>query len=222
MRYPVNEIFRTIQGEGFWSGTPSVFIRLQGCPVGCPWCDTKHTWDEGDPEFQLEPGFLEIKAPGGNSPTWANCSVAELVAMANGPIGHVVITGGEPCMHDLVPLASALEADGHRVQVETSGTFEVRITPRAWVTVSPKVNMPGGFGVKDAAIGRANEIKMPVGKQRDLDHLELLLMHRATDAVVCVQPLSLNPSATRLCRDYALAKGNVMVSLQTHRLVDWP
>ena len=40
----INEMFETIQGEGAHTGIPSIFVRLQGCPVGCPWCDTKHTW----------------------------------------------------------------------------------------------------------------------------------------------------------------------------------
>ena len=40
----INEIFETIQGEGHFTGIPSIFIRLQGCPVGCSWCDTKHSW----------------------------------------------------------------------------------------------------------------------------------------------------------------------------------
>ena len=43
-RLKINEMFETIQGEGVKTGVPSVFVRLQGCPVGCPWCDTKHTW----------------------------------------------------------------------------------------------------------------------------------------------------------------------------------
>ena len=41
----INEMFETIQGEGAHTGVPSIFVRLQGCPVGCPWCDTKHTWE---------------------------------------------------------------------------------------------------------------------------------------------------------------------------------
>ena len=44
MHYPINEIFQTIQGEGVFTGLPAIFVRLQGCPVGCPWCDTRHTW----------------------------------------------------------------------------------------------------------------------------------------------------------------------------------
>ena len=43
--YKINELFETIQGEGSFTGQPSIFIRLQGCPVACSWCDTKHTWE---------------------------------------------------------------------------------------------------------------------------------------------------------------------------------
>ncbi len=43
MQYPINEMFQTLQGEGYFTGVPAIFIRLQGCPVGCARCDTKHT-----------------------------------------------------------------------------------------------------------------------------------------------------------------------------------
>ncbi|STM07827.1 7-carboxy-7-deazaguanine synthase; queosine biosynthesis [Escherichia coli] len=46
MQYPINEMFQTLQGEGYFTGVPAIFIRLQGCPVGCAWCDTKHTWEK--------------------------------------------------------------------------------------------------------------------------------------------------------------------------------
>lgn len=46
--YKINEIFETIQGEASFTGTPSIFLRLQGCPVGCAWCDTKQTWEVDD------------------------------------------------------------------------------------------------------------------------------------------------------------------------------
>ncbi len=56
MQYPINEMFQTLQGEGYFTGVPAIFIRLQGCPVGCARCDTKHTWekleDRGSLPFQ--------------------------------------------------------------------------------------------------------------------------------------------------------------------------
>ncbi len=54
MQYPINEMFQTLQGEGYFTGVPAIFIRLQGCPVGCAWCDTKHTRDKlADREVSL-------------------------------------------------------------------------------------------------------------------------------------------------------------------------
>ena len=58
--YPVNEIFQSIQGEATFTGTPSIFVRLQGCPVGCAWCDTKHTW-EIDPKFVVNKTIMLAK-----------------------------------------------------------------------------------------------------------------------------------------------------------------
>ncbi|MFZ6043504.1 7-carboxy-7-deazaguanine synthase QueE, partial [Vibrio natriegens] len=76
---------------------------------------------------------------------------------------HVVITGGEPCLYDLVPLTEALEQAGFRCQIETSGTSEVKATANTWVTVSPKINMKAKLPVLPSALERADEIKHPVG-----------------------------------------------------------
>ena len=60
MSYRINEIFETLQGEGTFTGVPSIFLRLQGCPVGCPWCDTQHTW-ETNPSDQVSIDALMAK-----------------------------------------------------------------------------------------------------------------------------------------------------------------
>ena len=88
---------------------------------------------------------------------------------------HVVITGGEPCIHDLMPLTELLEKNGYSCQIETSGTHEVRCSHSTWVTVSPKVNMRGGYDVLSQALERADEIKHPVGRVRDIEALDELL-----------------------------------------------
>ncbi|MCG6507595.1 7-carboxy-7-deazaguanine synthase QueE, partial [Vibrio parahaemolyticus] len=65
--YKVNEMFETIQGEGVFTGVPAVFVRLQECPVGCAWCDTKQTWDA---EPADERSFDEILVKTEDNPNW--------------------------------------------------------------------------------------------------------------------------------------------------------
>jgi organic radical activating enzyme len=98
----VAEVFRSLQGEGPSLGTPSTFVRLQGCSVGCTWCDTKYSWP----------------AAGGTAMTWP----ALLGQVADARIANVVVTGGEPLEHpDFPRLVRELKQRGHRVEVETSG-----------------------------------------------------------------------------------------------------
>ncbi|WP_261835886.1 7-carboxy-7-deazaguanine synthase QueE [Vibrio ishigakensis] len=213
----LNEIFETIQGEGFFTGVPSIFIRLQGCPVGCAWCDTKQTWDVLEDK---ETDFGTIIAKTGDDEFWCNQSVDSLVAFCldKYTARHVVITGGEPCQYDLVSLTDALEANGFRCQIETSGTFEVKASKNTWVTVSPKIGMKGKLPIEPQAMTRANEVKHPVGKQADIDALEeLLLANPVGEGVeILLQPISQKPRATQLCIDTCIAK-NWRLSIQTHK-----
>ena len=71
MHYPINEIFQTIQGEGVLTGVPAIFVRLQGCPVGCPWCDTRHTWVV-DPAREV--GSREVLDRSNESDGWSKMS----------------------------------------------------------------------------------------------------------------------------------------------------
>ena len=99
----VAEVFASLQGEGVTAGLPSLFVRLQGCSVGCVWCDTKYSWDpEKGEERDLQALLGEVKAAG---------------------IENVVVTGGEPLESSLfLPLVLALKAGGHRVEVETDAS----------------------------------------------------------------------------------------------------
>jgi 7-carboxy-7-deazaguanine synthase len=213
---PINELFLTIQGEATFTGTPSVFVRLQGCPVGCAWCDTKHTWSYRE---AARVSVEDVLAKGGDNPTptWAAMTTNELVATLErlGAPEHVVLTGGEPCLHDLVPLTERLVARGS-VQVETSGTHQVRVHPQTWVTVSPKVGMAGGLAVRGDALARANEIKHPVENHADLAALDQLLAGLEQRPTVWLQPVSQGELATQLCIDECLRRG-WRLSLQTHK-----
>lgn len=215
--YRVNEVFQTIQGEASFTGTPSVFVRLQGCPVGCPWCDTKHTW-KAEPRLLVTLDELERKD--GDGAGWAEATHEQLVAIVRRCAArHVVLTGGEPCLYDLEPLTRALHALDYSVQVETSGTHQVKVDRNTWVTVSPKLDMPGGLSVRDEALARADELKHPVGRQRDYDQLRERVLPKLRPGVeVWLQPLSQSAVATALCVALATAHGH-RVSVQTHKFL---
>src|ERR1700760_43367 len=87
---PVMEHFYTIQGEGFHQGKAAYFIRLGGCDVGCVWCDVKDSWDATKhPLLNIDELISEVKKT---------------------PANLIVITGGDPLMHDLAYVTSALQA----------------------------------------------------------------------------------------------------------------
>src|SRR5215475_5560102 len=87
---PVMEQFYTLQGEGFHQGRAAYFIRLGGCDVGCVWCDVKESWDaDKHKKFEVRSLRLEVEKT---------------------PAEIVVITGGEPLMHDLAELTRELRA----------------------------------------------------------------------------------------------------------------
>ena len=204
MQYPINEMFQTLQGEGYFTGVPAIFIRLQGCPVGCAWCDTKHTWEKLE---DREVSLFSILAKTKESDKWGAASSEDLLAV----IGR----------HDLLPLTDLLEKNGFSCQIETSGTHEVRCTPNTWVTVSPKLNMRGGYEVLSQALERANEIKHPVGRVRDIEALDELLATLTDDKprVIALQPISQKDDATRLCIETCIAR-NWRLSMQTHKYLN--
>lgn len=222
----VNELFQTIQGEAGWTGTPSVFVRLQGCDVGCPWCDTRHTWNIDE---SLEISLSAMLDKTADAPRYAIVGTATLVgAIEQFQARHVVITGGEPAQYDLVELTTLLINSRRSVQIETSGTEPIRVNPATWVTVSPKIGMPGGKVVSAEALLRADEIKLPVGRLADIERFRILWATTRIDAVkagitvgdpiVWLQPLSQNRKATDLCIA-AATEHEWRVSLQTHKFI---
>lgn len=111
----VNEIFYSLQGEGFYTGTPAVFLRLSGCNLACPFCDTKH--QDG-----------------------VNMTDEDIVKeVQKYPARHIVITGGEPTLQLTAGLTHALKQAGFYIQIETNGSIAL---PEGceidWITCSPK------------------------------------------------------------------------------------
>ncbi|AHG21242.1 pyrroloquinoline quinone biosynthesis protein [Chania multitudinisentens RB-25] len=221
MQYPINEMFQTLQGEGYFTGVPAIFIRLQGCPVGCSWCDTKHTWEKGA-EREVDMQRILLKTT--ESDTWGSAKAEQLLRVVHQQgytARHIVITGGEPCIYDLLPLTTLFESHGYACQIETSGTHEIFCSPNTWVTVSPKVKMRGGLTVLDQALRRADEIKHPVGRERDIAALDELLatLHDKKRRIIALQPISQKEEATRLCIETCIAR-NWRLSMQTHKYLN--
>lgn len=220
----VNEIFETIQGEGSYTGTPSIFVRLQGCPVGCAWCDTKHTW-EIDNEFRDTEHAIYTKS--GDSPSFfSTSSEALFISLQNQgyTARHIVITGGEPCMFDLTEFTGIAHDKGYSVQIETSGTFDVLCDERTWVTVSPKINMKGGYTVKHSAMHRANEIKHAIAMEKHIEELDELIKQSNIDnqgqknVLIYLQPISQQQRATELAIKTCIER-NWRLSVQLHKYI---
>lgn len=213
-------MFQTIQGEGVHTGVPSIFVRLQGCPVGCPWCDTKHTWTLDDKFLSSAEAVLSKQA---ESEQFFACSEPELLALFEQRrycARHVVITGGEPCMYDLLPLTKELHNAGYSTQIETSGTYPVKCQDSTWVTLSPKIGMKGGLPILDSALARANEIKHPVAMEKHIEELDELLsrLDGNLPQYICLQPISQQPRATDLAIKTCIER-NWRLSLQTHKYI---
>lgn len=147
----VNEIFYSLQGEGLHTGTPAVFLRLSGCNLKCPFCDTKHE------------SFIEMTEE----------DIMEKVSSY--PSRTIVITGGEPMLQLTPSLTHKLHQAGFAIHIETNGS---RLIPEGteidWITCSPK---DGGKVV----IQRIDELKvvyMGDGSQQDMSQYDNL---QATD-----------------------------------------
>ena len=220
--YPINDCYTCVQGEGVQTGVAMVLLRLHGCDVGCPFCDTKHTWYfEKDNERPDIPNVL------GENMRYAYIAPEEITQYIHenhpGP-RWIMVTGGEPAQYPLKPLVDALHGQGYKVALETSGTEIGHLDAGVdWVCVSPKIGMPGGKTIRLETLEAADEIKHVVGKRADIEMLDDLLsrVHLKETAQVCLQPVSLSQNATQLCIKTVQARG-WRLSIQVHKYLKQP
>ncbi len=129
------EIFYSLQGEGTWTGTPAVFVRLAGCNLSCSFCDTDYALAFLAPVDEV---VVRVRELGGECPM-------------------VILTGGEPlAQRETRALIEALRADGRRVHIESNGTLPADLPDDVWLTVSPKERLSPEMA------RRANEAKLIV------------------------------------------------------------
>ncbi len=142
----LREIFYSIQGEGTWTGTPAVFVRLAGCNLACDFCDTDYSI-----KF-----FASVT------------DVVERVRALGADCPMVILTGGEPLAQSkTIALVDALCADGRRVHIESNGTIFTELPEDVWLCVSPKER------VDPRMARRANEVKLIVDRRVPEEHLAL-------------------------------------------------
>lgn len=191
----------TIQGEGLLAGTVVDFIRLYGCPVGCPWCDTAYS--DGGPNLPR----VRRRFP-------------ELISELQSP--RVVISGGEPFIHHQLPaLVEAIAATGRQVSIETSGAFWQPVPESAWITLSPKQHVSPRHPVHPQLWQRANEIKIVIATGNELDFYRPHLAER--DVPVSLQP-EWEDRVRTLPLTLALLKNNsdYRLSVQLHKYIQVP
>lgn len=184
----VNEIFYSIQGEGAWIGAPAVFIRLAGCNLNCSFCDTKYST------------FTEMKPK------------EILTTLDKYCCNKVIITGGEPTMQNLTPLARELKGNGYKIHIETNGEGKYPIPEEiSWVTCSPKnTHIPLN--------SKVDEIKLLCGIPSWMYLVEWYLYHGIGTASIpnwWLQPIG--PEWEQVALDYCLEYPTFRYSVQLHK-----
>lgn len=217
--YPISEIFDSPQGEGLYAGTMMTFIRLAGCSVGRP-----YPKDKALPVYQEECTLYDgRKFPCDTDyRVRERLSVGQLTDRLTLGIDHICLTGGEPMIHNLEPLIVALHALKKEVHLETSGTIKLcKAIPNTfiqkipWITVSPKA------GVLDDMIERANEIKLLVDEDFNVDHIPAKVFEHQ---LVFIHPVnyehSVNPKNVRLIMELQKRRPNWRIGLQLHKVLE--
>jgi len=195
----VNEMFPSIQGEGYWTGTPCYFIRLSGCNRSCEFCDTLH---KDGVEMSLD----------------------EIMSKVPVEFKHAVITGGEPTIQEnLVEFIDTFDHYTTKIHIETNGTRsdileQIQCIHNTWITISPKEELDWG------TYAWASELKFVVGNRDDLvfphnvwGYLKETLGRWPT---IYLQPMSNKKEAIELCYEECLKHPDKFnLSIQTHKLI---
>lgn len=192
------EHFYTIQGEGYYQGNAAYFVRLGGCDVQCPWCDVKESWEvDAHSKFSVE----EIVS-------WVKEAEAKLV----------VITGGEPSMHDLIPLTAALHAEAIQVNIETAACYPMR-GQFDWITISPKrYKLPLSENML-----KAHELKMIINHRNDFRFAEEYAAQVSPQCKLYLQPeWEQEEELLPLIIEYVKEHQQWKISLQVHKYMNIP
>lgn len=201
----VNEIFWSIQGEGARTGCPSIFLRLTGCTLQCPYCDSRQAWEKGR-RMAVDRILRRISG-----------------LKASYPDSQVVITGGEPLEQELAELVIRLKQTGVFVALETNGIYVQDLTVDWW-TLSPK-DVAEFYIARDLE-RKISEVKLIVNRNLSIGIIEKIRNIRR-DFPIFLQPDSSDPHRYR--NSFALFQDcqfrgikNIRLGAQLHRVFGIP
>ena len=195
--YKINEIFYSLQGEGFHTGTPAVFVRFSGCNLSCAFCDTQH-----------QAGTM--------------MSSKEIVDEVNKyPIAPlIVLTGGEPSLFiDEAFVDELKQKTGKRIAIETNGT---RPLPNNldWVTLSPKSAFEGG-DLEPYVLKTCDELKVVYLGQDLVQYAGIEAKHRFLQPCFCEDETQ-RKANMKACVVAVMHNPGWRLSLQVHRVLNIP
>jgi len=192
------EAFYTLQGEGYHQGKAAYFIRLGGCDVGCVWCDVKESWDANAHPIK---------------------TITEIVSDAKNFLARlVVVTGGEPLLHDLTELTNALHKAGFQTNIETSGSSPLTGN-WDWICLSPKkfkAPLP-------EILQKADELKVVIFNKSDFKWAEKYAALVSKNCKLYLQPeWDKASTVTPSIIDYIKSHPQWELSLQIHKYINVP
>lgn len=195
---PVMEHFYTLQGEGYHQGKAAYFIRLGGCDVGCVWCDVKDSWDANKhPKYSIEQLIEAVKKT---------------------PAEIVVITGGEPLMHNLDELTEQFQTAGFQLHIETSGAHPLSGL-WDWICLSPKkFKAP-----LEPVLHLAHELKVVIFNKSDFEWAEKYAALVSPSCKLYLQPeWDKATQVTPMIIGYIKENPQWELSLQIHKYINVP
>ena len=208
MIFKIHEIIKsTIQGEGYNWGMPIDLVRLYGCPVGCSFCDTGYSSEDDY----------------GKNINYKKMDFENILGEINSK--NILISGGEPFINkSLNYLCSELEANGHRVFLETSGSFWKELPDNSWITLSPKEHLNSKFKVDKRFWERADEIKLVISSEKDFKYYQSHLsniQNSSTPKMIFLQPeWSVKDQIMPYLVELLNQNPNYRLSIQGHKLLN--
>ena len=190
-KYKVNEIFYSLEGEGFFSGTAAVFVRFAGCTMGCPWCDTKYAQK-------------------------TNCNLTAeqiLKKISVYPCKTVVLTGGEPTEQNLICLLNLLKKNKYQIHLETNGANLIDTKLFDFCTVSPKAY------VNTKMLKKADAVKYITDTETTLQEIESLQKQTSKKTLFYLQPKNNNKENIKQCLNLIKKHPNLRLSVQLHKFL---